>query len=65
MIAGIKLRDETGEEDSRPSSSNLQLASGVSVAYDLPVSSAEQDARQVVAESEMSLDELMAQMKSI
>lgn len=63
---GISLVDENAPEE-EDASSNLKLADGVQVAYSIPVdnSTPESSTGGAVAASELSLEELMQQMKSM
>ncbi|XP_060807390.1 ubiquitin-like modifier-activating enzyme 5 [Amyelois transitella] len=62
---GISLVDENSPEDD--DASNLKLVDGVQVAYSIPVdnSTPESSTGGAVAASELSLEELMQQMKSM
>ncbi|XP_048489360.1 ubiquitin-like modifier-activating enzyme 5 [Plutella xylostella] len=62
---GISLVDENSPVEETPT--NLNLAEGIQVAYNIPVdnSTPESSTGGAVAASELSLEELMAQMKSM
>lgn len=64
MCAGISLVDETPADQLREEDPGVELVQGVRAAYTVPQSQSTDDAN-TVTDTQVSLDELMAQMKAI
>lgn len=64
-LAGISLVDETAPEEASSEPQVSGLAKGITVAYERPAPTSTEEEANVVQSEDTSLDDLMAQMKSL
>lgn len=64
-VVGISLVDETTPEETSSEPQVSGLAKGITVAYERPAPTSTEDEASVVQTEDTSLDDLMAQMKSL